>query len=381
MRRIVLIFAAVLLLGCISFDRGQNITNNTSAQPPPPNITNATNATNQTPPPPPPKVYERFNASGFSFDYPINMAIQNTSGAHGGIFSGNHDENNQTFEIMVVTYVDTVYAYGKNKDDLYKLDPAPAPRTLSLAVAPPASVDVDNRLLVRVSLQGRVETLTRETRPFITVRTSPDGRRLAFLSKRDGDAATELYVLPVDGGEPERVTDIVITHLHFDHAGGIRMPDGSPAYPNAVIHLQAANLATARNPNPRERASYPPEIVEALEGRRVRLTEGSEEIVPGVWVHRSDGHTVGLQWVEVRDGDSAVAYPSDMIPYSHHLALPYTMGYDINAGKLLEEKAEFLARAVAGDWPIVFEHDPVVPAARVQRDAAGRYAAGLPLEL
>lgn len=123
MRKEALFIAALLLLGCISFDRGQNITNNTSVQPPPPNITNATNTTNQTPPPPPPKVYERFNASGFTFDYPINMAIQNTSGAHGGIFSGTHEEGNQTFEIMVVTYVDTVYAYGKNKDDLYKLDP------------------------------------------------------------------------------------------------------------------------------------------------------------------------------------------------------------------------------------------------------------------
>ncbi len=189
------------------------------------------------------------------------------------------------------------------------------------------------------------------------------------------------HLSPAEAGlEPERITDIIITHLHFDHAGGIRLPDGGPAYPNAVIHLQAANLATAQNPNPREKASYPPEIVEALEGRRVRLTEGSEEIIPGVWVHRSDGHTVGLQWVEVRDGSAAVAYPSDMIPYSHHLALPYTMGYDINAGKLLEEKAEFLARASAGDWPVIFEHDPAVPAAKVQRDAAGRYAAGLPFE-
>jgi len=189
------------------------------------------------------------------------------------------------------------------------------------------------------------------------------------------------HLSPSEAGlDPERITDLIITHLHFDHAGGIRRPDGSPAYPKALIHVQAANLETAREPNPRERASYPPEILKSLERANVHVTNGSEEIMPGVWVHRSDGHTQGLQWVEVRDGGAAVAYPSDMIPYSHHLALAYTMGYDINAGKLLEEKAEFLARAVASDWPVIFEHDPAVPAARVQKDAAGRYAAGLPIE-
>ncbi len=127
MRYFALFIAAVLLLGCISFDRGQgqNITNNTTATPPS-NLTNVTNATNQTAPPPPPKVYERYNASGFSFDYPLNMAIQESAGAHGGIFSGTHEENNQTFEIMAVTYVDTIYTYGKNKDDQYKLDPSKA---------------------------------------------------------------------------------------------------------------------------------------------------------------------------------------------------------------------------------------------------------------
>ena len=185
------------------------------------------------------------------------------------------------------------------------------------------------------------------------------------------------HLAPAEAGlDPKGITDIILTHLHFDHAGGIRLPDGGPAYPNALIHVQAANLETARRPNPRERASYPPEIIDALEGRKLHVTDGSEEIVPGVWVHRSDGHTRGLQWVEVRDGDQAVFYPSDMIPYSHHLSLPYTMGYDINAEKLLEEKAGFLARAAASGGPVIFEHDPAIPAAAVQQDAAGRYSAG-----
>ena len=172
------------------------------------------------------------------------------------------------------------------------------------------------------------------------------------------------------GLDPGRVTDVIITHLHFDHAGDI------PSFPNARVHVQEANLETARHPNPRERASYPKEVLGDLDRADLRLIRGSEELVPGLRVHRGDGHTRGLQWIEVRDGGSTVAYPSDMIPYSHHLALPYTMGYDINAEKLLEEKAGFLEGAAAEDWLVVFEHDPAVPAARVQKDATGRFSAG-----
>jgi glyoxylase-like metal-dependent hydrolase (beta-lactamase superfamily II) len=189
------------------------------------------------------------------------------------------------------------------------------------------------------------------------------------------------HLSPREAGlDPERITDLIISHMHFDHVGGIRTPDGSLAYPHARIYIQKANLENARHPNPRERASYPREVVDALDGAEVRLTDGSEEIIPGVWVHRSDGHTRGLQWVEVRHGDSAVARPSDLIPYATHVALPYTMGYDINAGLILEEKAVFLERAAAAGWIVVFEHDPTVPAGRILRDASGRFSPGPPLE-
>jgi glyoxylase-like metal-dependent hydrolase (beta-lactamase superfamily II) len=184
------------------------------------------------------------------------------------------------------------------------------------------------------------------------------------------------------GFNPGVVTDVVISHLHFDHAGGLfRQKSGADGevelcYPNARIYLQAAHLENARHPNVRERASFLRENLAVLERSNLVLTEGSQEIYPGIWVHRSDGHTRGLQWVEVRGEDTAVAFPSDLIPFSHHIALPYTMGYDINVERLLIEKEEFLNRALAGDWTIVFEHDPDVPAARLKRDAKGRAAVG-----
>lgn len=187
--------------------------------------------------------------------------------------------------------------------------------------------------------------------------------------------------IPADqaGFEPTSVTDVVLSHLHFDHAGGIsRRKPGSPAdlelcYPEANVFLQAENYETARNPNPRERASYFPENVRILERARLRLTRGSEEIYQDLWVHQNNGHTRGQQWLEVRNGRESMVFPSDLIPTSHHLPLPYSMGYDMSAETLLREKKDFLDRAAAGQWVLVFVHDPDVPAGRVKIDDNGRY--------
>ncbi len=182
------------------------------------------------------------------------------------------------------------------------------------------------------------------------------------------------------GFDSEAVTDIVLTHLHFDHAGGIsRYQPGSPkalelCYPRARIFLQADNYENAKHPNPRERASYLEENVLVLERANLVLTRGSQEIEPGIWVHQVNGHTRGQQWLEVKNGAESIVFPADLIPTSHHLPLPFSMGYDISAGTALEEKEDFLSRAVAHDWIVVFEHDPDIPAARVKTDEKGQYA-------
>lgn len=198
-------------------------------------------------------------------------------------------------------------------------------------------------------------------------------RRLYDIQLRPDDDA---------GLDPGSVTDIVLSHLHFDHAAGIfrrragTEGEADPRYPNARVYVQAANLDNAKRPNARERASYLQEDVRLLERTRLVLTSGSEEIHPGIWVHRGDGHTRGHQWVEVRGEEASVVFPSDMVPTSRHIPLHYLMGYDISAEILLEEKGEFLSKAVAGRWVIVFGHDPDVAAGRVTRDGKGRYALG-----
>jgi glyoxylase-like metal-dependent hydrolase (beta-lactamase superfamily II) len=188
-------------------------------------------------------------------------------------------------------------------------------------------------------------------------------------------------VPPAESGlDSGRVTDIVLSHLHFDHAGGIsryqrgRTTEVELAFPRARVHLQADNYETARNPNPRERASYLRENVEILERAALHLVRGSEEIYPGLWVHENNGHTRGQQWLEVRSDGDSVVFPADLVPTSLHLPLPYTMGYDMAAETLLEEKEDFLGRAVAGHWIVVFVHDPEVPAARIHLDEKGRFA-------
>jgi glyoxylase-like metal-dependent hydrolase (beta-lactamase superfamily II) len=184
------------------------------------------------------------------------------------------------------------------------------------------------------------------------------------------------------GLNTEAVTDIIVSHLHFDHAGGLcRYRPGSGedlelCFPQARVHLQADNYETARNPNARERASYLKENLLGLKQAKLELHRGSVEIFPGIWVHQNDGHTRGQQWIEVRSGAESIVYPADLVPTARHLPLPYSMGYDMSAETLLEEKADFLGRAVAERWIVVFGHDPDVSAARVKLDEKGRFIVG-----
>jgi glyoxylase-like metal-dependent hydrolase (beta-lactamase superfamily II) len=175
----------------------------------------------------------------------------------------------------------------------------------------------------------------------------------------------------------EGVTDVLLTHLHFDHAGGVsRIHAGvvEPNYPDARHYVSAANYDNARNPNRRERASYLPENVDVLNGVELTLTDDGQEVWPGISVHQADGHTRGLQWVKVTSGDETIAFPADLIPTSKHLPIPYVMGYDMCAELAMREKENFLKQAVEGKWIVVFEHDPEVAAGRIRLDERGKPA-------
>jgi glyoxylase-like metal-dependent hydrolase (beta-lactamase superfamily II) len=187
---------------------------------------------------------------------------------------------------------------------------------------------------------------------------------------------TPVQDLPFERSE---ITDIVLTHLHFDHAGGIsEYRDGDPSkltltYPKATVHLQRSNFENGRKPGLKERASYLKENIEVLLQGNLNLVDGDVEVLPGLWVCRANGHTVGQQWIELRSEGQLLMYPTDLIPTSHHLPVPFHMGYDICAGTVLSEKERFLSRALEEEALVVFQHDPELVAATVAKDERGHY--------
>ncbi|MBI4860549.1 MAG: MBL fold metallo-hydrolase [Candidatus Riflebacteria bacterium] len=187
------------------------------------------------------------------------------------------------------------------------------------------------------------------------------------------------------GVRVEDVTDLVVTHLHFDHVGGAtrKEQDGRvvPTFPNALVHVQRVNWEWAVKPNLREKASYLDENVRPhLESGRLRLLDGPCDLLPGIRVEVSDGHTRGQQLVIVSSGRRTLFYAGDLIPTSTHLKIPYTMGYDIEPLRLMEEKQMWLSRAAAEGWIVFFEHDPAMAACTVQ-EGPGGFSVKSPIDL
>jgi len=172
------------------------------------------------------------------------------------------------------------------------------------------------------------------------------------------------------GLRPADIKHVIITHLHFDHVGGLTARDEGgnpqPLFPNAVHWFQKGQLEWARNPSLRDRASYQPANWEpVIEAGLDRIIEGDQEILPGIKVRLVHGHTPSMQLVEVADEQSSLLYCADLIPLQAHIPLPVIMGYDLEAITTLEEKQRILADAASRDTILFFEHDPKYVASRV----------------
>jgi glyoxylase-like metal-dependent hydrolase (beta-lactamase superfamily II) len=170
----------------------------------------------------------------------------------------------------------------------------------------------------------------------------------------------------------EDVTDVVLTHLHFDHAGGsTRLQGGSPVprFPRARYHVQRRNWDNAQRPNPRERASYLPADFEPLAAAgALRLWDGPQRPWAGIEILTAEGHTRGQQLVRVAGPEGVLYFVADLIPTATHVRIPFVMGYDVAAIETMEEKRLLLERASAENAWVCLEHDPAVALAQPRRE-------------
>ena len=202
-----------------------------------------------------------------------------------------------------------------------------------------------------------------------------DSRQREIYAVTDRDAAGGLREA---GIPPEDVDIVILTHLHFDHAGGSTGLSDSgepvPVFPRARFIIQEEELSAARKPHPLAAGSYDPRDFEPLlERGQVETVVGGKEVAKGVFVERTGGHTPGHQVVRFISGDGEALYLGDLVPTTAHLRLNWLMSWDLEPAVVYEERARILADAEKRQVTVYFCHDPGVAASRIRRDSPSSY--------
>ncbi len=188
---------------------------------------------------------------------------------------------------------------------------------------------------------------------------------------------TQLQSALAEAGFAPADVDVVIdSHLHFDHAGGNTMVDESGAvslaFPNARYIVRRGEWDWAHQTNERTAASYFPANFDPLrDAGRLELVDADGEVLPGIALRRTPGHTPHHQGILVTSGAERLFYVADLAPTVAHVPLPWIMGYDVEPLVTLETKRAVWREASAEGWLVMFEHDASHAWGRIVADGRG----------
>ena len=178
------------------------------------------------------------------------------------------------------------------------------------------------------------------------------------------------------------ITDVFLTHLHFDHVGGAlgKTKEGHyfPNFENARYWTNEIHLKWALNPNPREKASFLKENFVPLQGEGVldfidiKSTHKPFNWIPGIDIQLVYGHTEAMMILHLKIGEKRLIYTADLIPSSYHVGMPYVMAYDLRPLEVLKEKKNLYDHILGTDTLLLFEHDPKNSSCTIKKNEKGR---------